>query len=229
MPSPKTMASSLDVMASNTPVWPQKGGMSFGRMVVFFGFPWKTLRSQIPWRWQNVPLPIKWQRNQPLLGGFVRSWDVLDRIIKKVKSCYSLKTHKFGIELPKSVKQALEIDCWMGTDFWRQAIDKEMKNVMVAFEFCDDDVVPVGYRKIDCHMIFDFKMCLTQKAWFVARWHMTDPPKDATYSSVVLQDSVRIAFLTAALNDLDVLAADVQNGTRLWTNLYNCWDGVWCC
>ena len=39
---------------------------------------------------------------------------------------------------------------------------------------------------------------------------MTDPPKESTYSSVVSRDSIRIAFLPAALNDLDVLSADVQ-------------------
>jgi hypothetical protein len=38
-------------------------------------------------------------------------------------------THKFGICLPSSVQQALQIDEEMGTDLWRQAIKKEMKNV----------------------------------------------------------------------------------------------------
>ena len=42
-----------------------------------------------------------------------------DRILKKVKSRYWSKTHKFGIELPKSVKSAMEIDRKTGTDFWR--------------------------------------------------------------------------------------------------------------
>jgi hypothetical protein len=38
-----------------------------------------------------------------------------------------------------------------------------------------------------------------------------DPPKDSTYSSVVSRDSVRLLFLLAALNDLDLLACDIQN------------------
>jgi len=60
-------------------------------------------------------------------------------------------------------------------------------------------------------MIFDVKMDLTRKARFVAGGHQTDPPKESTYSSVVSRDSVRIAFLIAALNNLDILSADVQN------------------
>jgi hypothetical protein len=59
-------------------------------------------------------------------------------------------------------------------------------------------------------MIVDVKMDLTRKARFVTGGHQTDLPKEATYSSVVLRDSIRIAFTLAALNDLDVLSADVQ-------------------
>ena len=108
------------------------------------------------------------------------------------------------------MEEALRIDERTGTDFWRRAIEQEMKNVLPAFEFVDDDVVPKFYKHIDCHMIFDVKMDLTRKARFVAGGHQTDPPKESTYSSVVSRDSIRIAFTLAALNDLDVLSADVQ-------------------
>ena len=134
-----------------------------------------------------------------------------DRILKKVKSRYWSKTHKFGIECPKSVKDAMDIDRRTQTNFWRLAIEKEMKNVMPAFEFRDDDKMPIGYKEIGCHMIFDVKMDLTRKSRLVSRGHKTDPPKDSTYASVVSRDSVRIAFTVAALNGLDVLCADVQN------------------
>jgi hypothetical protein len=60
-------------------------------------------------------------------------------------------------------------------------------------------------------MIFDVKMDFTHKARFVAGGHMTDPPSSITYSSVVSHESVRIAFTIAALNDMDVLCADIGN------------------
>jgi hypothetical protein len=60
-------------------------------------------------------------------------------------------------------------------------------------------------------MIFDIKMDFTRKAHFVAGGHMTDPPDTITYSSVVSCDSVRIAFLLAALNDIDIRACDIGN------------------
>ncbi len=40
---------------------------------------------------------------------------------------------------------------------------------------------------------------------------MTNPSPTLTYSSVVSRDSVRIAFMLAALNDVDLLVADIGN------------------
>ena len=40
---------------------------------------------------------------------------------------------------------------------------------------------------------------------------MTQPPASITYSSVVARDSVRIAFMLAALHGVDIMAADVGN------------------
>ena len=95
-----------------------------------------------------------------------------NRIISKVKSQYWKTTHKFGIKLPHSVQEALRIDEETGTDFWRRAIEKEMKNVRPAFERWDEGTIEdaqngkklVGYQEIKCHMVFDMKMNFTRKA-----------------------------------------------------------------
>jgi hypothetical protein len=60
-------------------------------------------------------------------------------------------------------------------------------------------------------MIFDVKCDFTWKAQFVARGHCTDTLNSITYSSVVTRESVHFGFLIAALNDLDILAADIGN------------------
>jgi Reverse transcriptase (RNA-dependent DNA polymerase) len=60
-------------------------------------------------------------------------------------------------------------------------------------------------------MVFDIKMDFTHKARLVAGGHVTDPPSSITYSSVVSRESVRIAFVIAALNDLEIMAADIGN------------------
>ena len=150
------------------------------------------------------------------------------RIISKVKSKYWTRTHKFGIRIPKSVEEAKKIDRENGNTLWWEAICKEMKNVRVAFERYDGDSddLPPGYQYVDCHLIFDIKMGenFRRKARMVAGGHKTSTPSSLTYSSVVSRDSVRIVLTIAALNDLKVLACDIQNAyltapcrEKIWT------------
>jgi hypothetical protein len=90
-----------------------------------------------------------------------------------------------------------------------------MKNVMPAFERWEgkESELPPGFQKIKCHFIFDIKMGenFRRKARLVANGNETETPAALTYSSVVSRDSVRIALLIASLNELEVLACDIQN------------------
>jgi hypothetical protein len=55
-------------------------------------------------------------------------------------------THKFGIEVLKTVEEAYRLDKANGNDFWQNAIQKEMNDVMVAFKLLkDDESVPSTY------------------------------------------------------------------------------------
>ena len=134
-----------------------------------------------------------------------------DRMIKAVRARYLKRTHKFGLRLPKTVEEAYEIDSETGTDFWHKAIIKEMKNNAIAFKFVDDGAIPIGYQWIPCHMVSDNKLDLTRKARFVAGGHWTNPDPILNYSSVVTRESVRIAFLIAALNEIDIKSIDIGN------------------
>ena len=62
-------------------------------------------------------------------------------------------------------------------------------------------------------MIFDIKMSenFRRKARFVADGHKTDISSSVTYSTVTARDSVHICPTLGALNDLDVLAGDIEN------------------
>ena len=54
-------------------------------------------------------------------------------------------------------------------------------------------------------------MDFTHKAQFVAGGHMTEAPSSMTYSCVVLRDSIQLAFLIAALNNIDIMSVDLEN------------------
>jgi len=78
-----------------------------------------------------------------------------DRIISLVKK----RTHKFGIKVPKTIKEALELHRKNGNTLWADAIAKEMKDIRVAFKILvDGQSAPIGYQKIPYHMIFNVKM-----------------------------------------------------------------------
>ena len=88
-----------------------------------------------------------------------------DIIISKIKARIRKTTHKYGIEIPRSVEHAKELDEKNNNSLWQEAIDKEMHNVGVAFQILEDDEhVPVGWKKATGHMIFDVKMDFTRNA-----------------------------------------------------------------
>ena len=135
-----------------------------------------------------------------------------DLIISSVKQRVKKRTHKYGVEVPSTVEEAYLFDKKNGNTFWRDAINKEMKNVIVAFDILDSgENVPVGYAKLGVHMVFDVKLDMTRKARLVADGHRTPDPVDSTYAGVVSRETVRVALTYAALMGLDVWAADIMN------------------
>ena len=103
-----------------------------------------------------------------------------------------------------------------------------MANVRVAFEEFEGDKsqLPPGYQEVGCHMVFDIKMGenFRQKSRMVAGGHTTETPAALAYAYVVSRYSVRIALTIAALNDLNILACDIQNAyltsqcmEKIWT------------
>jgi len=111
------------------------------------------------------------------------------------------------------VENVHAIDKRNGNTFWVDVVAKKMRNVRVAFEILEDgQIVPPGYQFMKCHMIFDIKMeYFRRKARIVAGGHITDAPAPITYASVVSREAVRIALLLAALNGLEIKAADILN------------------
>ena len=72
----------------------------------------------------------------------LRKWE---QIISEFKTKYWRITHKFGIQVPKTVDEAYKIDQQTGTVLWEKAIEKKMTNVRVAFEFLREET-PVHMR-----------------------------------------------------------------------------------
>ena len=136
-----------------------------------------------------------------------------DHIIAAVNKCYHNRTHKFGFEVPKTVKHTVEIDHENGNSLWQDAIALEMEAVHVAFKVMNEgEEPPPAYQYMECHFMFDIKLdSFQRKAHLIARGHITETLAVLTYMRVVSRDSVCVALTIAALNDLQVKASDVQN------------------
>ena len=74
-----------------------------------------------------------------------------NQIFAKVKSKYWIRTHKFGVRIPKSVQEVKELDHQNGNNLWWEAICKEMKNVRPAFEVWGKHVsqIPPRYQLVE--------------------------------------------------------------------------------
>ena len=89
---------------------------------------------------------------------------------------------------------------------------KEMTNVGIAFTILDKvKKAPPGWTKASGRLVFDVNMDFTRKARWVKDGHRSPDPTTSAYAGVFSRESVRVGLTYAALMDLDVMTADIQN------------------
>jgi hypothetical protein len=121
--------------------------------------------------------------------------------------------YHFGVQIPRSVKHAFELDAVNGNTLWKDAIEKEINNIQAYQTFKDMGKVShiEGYKKIIVHFVFAVKHDLRHKARLVAGGHLTDPTTEGSYSSVVNLRSLRICLVAAELNGLHTMVGDISS------------------
>ena len=122
---------------------------------------------------------------------------------------------KFGVEVPKNPAHALAIDKQNGTSGWKESIKKELDQIhdFKTFKVVpDDEPMPLGYKRIPYHIIHDVKFDGRLKSRLVAGGHRSpEIHKEDRFSTVVSMEAVRIGFMLAKLNGLQVCAGDIGN------------------
>ncbi len=136
--------------------------------------------------------------------------------MRQSQLCAIRKTnrYKFGILAPRTWKETVQIDRENGNTLWQDAIKKDLAQIMEYKTFRNLGLkasIPIGFKLIRFHFVFDVKFNPRRKARLVAGGHLTDPPKDSTYSGVVSLCAVRMQLLIAELNGLTTWTADVGN------------------
>jgi hypothetical protein len=119
---------------------------------------------------------------------------------------------KFGVRLPHGRAEAFAFDAMHGGTKWQDAVKLMLDQLDEHNKFIDKGEQaygPNGFKRINCHFVFDGKQDLRHKALFVAGGHMTAPPADSLHSGVMSLQSMQLVALLAELNGVEMQAAQV--------------------
>jgi len=121
--------------------------------------------------------------------------------------------YQFGVRVPNTYQEAMALDKANGSTFWKDAIQKELDQIKEyrTFHVWHGSTPPEGYQFVRVQLVFAVKHDLRRKAGLVAGGHMTNPPSEEAYSSVVTLKGMRICIFLAKLNGLLIMVGDVGN------------------
>jgi hypothetical protein len=153
----------------------------------------------------NPKLIISFARNNNLLDKmpfchltqYCRSNTAVDiaRIIKVSISSAGIK-YKFGIQVPKGIKNEIYLDNLYkknGNQLWQEAINTELKQLTDYQTFIvihSGEDISTGYQKIPYHIALDIKYNFRHNTRLVAGGNWTVNDKEDIYSGVVFMNTV---------------------------------------
>jgi hypothetical protein len=120
------------------------------------------------------------------LTQYCRSNTAVDiaRILKVSSSPAGIK-YKFGIQVPKGINNAIDLDKKNGNQLWQEAIKTELKQLTDYQTFIvlhSGEHIPTGYQKIPYHVVFDVKYELRESCYisrnFKMQWLSLTPYPD---------------------------------------------------
>ena len=132
----------------------------------------------------------------------------------KLASFHGAPVYHFGFRVPRTPKEALQLDSDNNNTLWTDAMSLEMSQLQEFMTFKDlgrGAPAPNDFKRIRVHFVFAVKHDGRHKARLVADGHLTDTPVDSVYSGVVSLRSLCIVIFLAELNKMELVAADVSN------------------
>jgi hypothetical protein len=133
------------------------------------------------------------------------------QMMKRKRKAQNVK-YQFGIRVPRTLREAYELDKLNGDTKWTDSIETEVQLLYDTYECFrlveTGEKIPEEYHQIPLIWVkFDGR----RRARCVAGGHVTPNLTDDLYAGVANLETVRIAFLAAELFDLDIIAADVSS------------------
>jgi Reverse transcriptase (RNA-dependent DNA polymerase) len=121
----------------------------------------------------------------------------------------------YGVKVPRSTEQALQLDKDNGNTLWADAIRKELGTIWKMGTFKKIGRQSHGeirrtHQFAPLRMIFTVKSDLRRKARLVIGGHVVNAQEHELYASTMKGISARLLMLVASANKLDVLCGDIQ-------------------
>ncbi len=178
-----------------------------------------SLRKQNPWVLLNYIRQYSLQ-NHPSFSWskqYLKNKSVITNLTKSLTFSTKSQTgpkFKFGVQIPMNTSHALYLDKIENNNLWEEAMQKEIDSINEFETFRvlgDDEVLPEDYTRIPYHLIWDIKFDGRRKCRLVAGGHRTPSvAPEEVYSGVVSMETIRMAFVLASMNNLEVCAADIS-------------------
>ena len=128
--------------------------------------------------------------------------------------CHQAQKHKFGTLIPNLPAHALCLDKMNGNTLWQEAITKELESIKAMRTFCvldEEEKTPEGHTMVPCHITMDCEFDGRHRARLLCGGDKTpDVPPEEVHSGVVSMETIRMAFVLASMNNLQVCAADIS-------------------
>lgn len=135
-----------------------------------------------------------------------------ERIIASIKSWILKKTHKYGIEIPRDLSHAHELDQTNENTLSMDAYDAQMREISVDFEILENgQKTPPMWKWSNRHLFFDVKIDFTRNNLWVKSRHKTSNPEISSYAGVISRESIQIALTYAALHGINIMSGDMQS------------------
>ena len=130
--------------------------------------------------------------------------------IANINERVSKKTHKFGIDVPNSIKNAKKLDVKNGDNLLCGDTAKEKYNILVAFNILgENESSPPGWTKSSVHWMLDIKIKFARKESWVNDRHQNPDPETSSYAGVVSREIIHILITYSMLHKVDAIADDI--------------------
>ena len=194
-------------------------------LIKWIGYEDKTWEPMEVIKTDDPVTLAKYAKDKGLLE--LSTWQWAKRYVKNKKKQIRMLRHlnkskrkstgvkyQFGVRVPRTPREAIELDEADGTTHWTDAMKKETDLISEeynCFREINDNENLRDYQYIPLLWAFAVKYDGRRRARLVAGGHVTNDLDFDIYSGNVELETVRTAFIARELYDLEVITADIAS------------------